>query len=211
MWTVRWHNVVVGTEEFPLVRKHLTEPTQPTPTTHSSNNTDLNLHGALAPMTLVKEWEQELERLSPQVQVMKKEPPSFHTPSSSSFRHVVTPPNPTTHPIPSQLLPGAREIIDFFQSKGLPQGIATSSSSDLVTHKRQHHEAEVFARMDTVVTGDDPAVGKKVPPLPFHIPPSPPIHTPKKIHTGEKWQTCPRHLLGGGRTIGGLTGSMLGV
>lgn len=38
------------------------------------------------------------------------------------------------------------------------QGIATSSSSELVAHKRQRHEAHIFERMATVVTGDDPTV-----------------------------------------------------
>lgn len=38
------------------------------------------------------------------------------------------------------------------------QGIATSSSSELVAHKRARHEGPIFGRMATVVTGDDPAV-----------------------------------------------------
>ena len=78
-----------------------------------------------------------------------------------SYFHIFTPPSlPTLLPsLPSpQLLPGAKEIIHFFASKGLPQGIATSSSTELVRHKRQHHEEHLFGRMQVVVMGDDPEV-----------------------------------------------------
>ncbi|EWM22825.1 had-superfamily hydrolase [Nannochloropsis gaditana] len=92
---------------------------------------DLGLSDQIEPMMLVKQWERELEVVTPTV----------------------------------QLLPGAREIIQFFDSKGLPQAIATSSSALLVAHKRTHHEDHVFGRMRTIVTGDDPKVvrGKPAP------------------------------------------------
>lgn len=70
----------------------------------------------------------------------------------------------SSEPPPSTPIPPARpgRLTDLQHIHQPPyntrQGIATSSSAELVAHKRQRHEGPIFERMHTVVTGDDPAV-----------------------------------------------------
>ena len=61
------------------------------------------------------------------------------------------------------LLPGASELVRHFKAHGVPQAIATMSSSRSVAMKRKNNE-ELFSYMDTVVCGDDNEVrGKRKP------------------------------------------------
>eukprot|EP00903_Cladosiphon_okamuranus_P018820 g17311.t1 len=59
---------------------------------------------------------------------------------------------------------GAESATKRLKDIGVPQAIATSSSKEAVRIKRQNH-AELFGRMECVVTGDDPEVvqGKPAP------------------------------------------------
>eukprot|EP01135_Chromosphaera_perkinsii_P000307 Nk52_evm76s62 gene=Nk52_evmTU76s62 len=64
----------------------------------------------------------------------------------------------------AQLLPGINELIQRLVDLNVPLAICTSSNSEAVSCKRTYHEP-MFARMKTVVTGDDPLVknGKPAP------------------------------------------------
>ncbi len=54
-------------------------------------------------------------------------------------------------------LPGAQRLTEHFHAHGIPQAVATSSSSTLFTLKTQRHQ-NWFKRFDCIVTGDDPEV-----------------------------------------------------
>jgi HAD superfamily hydrolase (TIGR01509 family) len=60
--------------------------------------------------------------------------------------------------------PGARELVHQFSALGIPLAIATSSRADSVAKKRTRHN-RLFAKITTIVAGDDPAIshGKPAP------------------------------------------------
>ncbi|MDX1605871.1 MAG: HAD-IA family hydrolase [Candidatus Competibacterales bacterium] len=61
-------------------------------------------------------------------------------------------------------LPGALELTRHLHAHGVPQAVATSSSTEFFELKTQRH-GEWFGLFDQIVTGDDPAVqrGKPAP------------------------------------------------
>ena len=61
-------------------------------------------------------------------------------------------------------LPGAKKITNHFQKHGIPQAIATSSSSPMFEAKLEKHR-EWFSQFDQIVRGDDPELkeGKPAP------------------------------------------------
>jgi len=60
--------------------------------------------------------------------------------------------------------PGAKDIVTKLAERKLPLAIATSSRAKAVEQKRKRHE-DIFEKIDTIVTGDDPSVknGKPAP------------------------------------------------
>jgi beta-phosphoglucomutase-like phosphatase (HAD superfamily) len=61
-----------------------------------------------------------------------------------------------------EALPGAYAIIDQFKIWGVPQAIATSSTSGAVEEKRASHE-NMFETMEHIITGDQVCHGKPHP------------------------------------------------
>ena len=64
----------------------------------------------------------------------------------------------------AQALPGAQRLTEHLHAHGIPQAVATSSSTALFHLKTQRHQ-DWFKRFDCIVTGDDPQVqrGKPAP------------------------------------------------
>jgi beta-phosphoglucomutase-like phosphatase (HAD superfamily) len=55
-------------------------------------------------------------------------------------------------------LPGAQVLVEELYRRGIPMGIATSSSSATVEKKKRNHR-DMFDKMSIVVCGDDSEVG----------------------------------------------------
>ena len=58
--------------------------------------------------------------------------------------------------------PGAPQLVDQLAAAGLPLAIATSSRAESVAKKRKRHDG-MFAKIATIVPGDDPAVKRGKP------------------------------------------------
>jgi pseudouridine 5'-phosphatase len=59
-------------------------------------------------------------------------------------------------------MPGAENLTALFQSQGIPQAIATSSTRVAMMKKRENHQ-DLFNRMDIIVTGDHAMVANGKP------------------------------------------------
>jgi pseudouridine-5'-monophosphatase len=62
----------------------------------------------------------------------------------------------------AQPMPGAVRLTQHFRSCGIPQAVATSSTTHHFHLKTTHH-SEWFRTFECVITGDDPAVGRGKP------------------------------------------------
>lgn len=62
----------------------------------------------------------------------------------------------------TELMPGARELVEHLHAVRVPMGVATSSKKATFAVKTGHHQ-DVFSKMMVTVNGDDPAVKEAKP------------------------------------------------